>query len=485
MYYPSKSEFIKLSKKGNLIPVYKEILADMETPVSAFSKIEGEYSFLLESVEGGEKIGRYSFLGSGPVMLIRSTKDNIEVVSGSKKTKFKGDPLKKLKEMLSSYKPVKIKGLPPFHGGLVGYMSYDAVRLIEDIPDKNPDDLKVPDMQFMLTDTILVFDHVKHKITIISNAVVEGDPAKAYNAAVKKIDGIVAKMSRAVKVDELELKEGKKIKIGSNYSRAEFEGIVRKAINYVKSGDVIQVVPSQRFTAPVRSKPFNVYRALRTLNPSPYMYYLKFSDMELVGSSPETMVKLEGSTANIRPIAGTRPRGASDAEDAALVKELLADEKEKAEHIMLVDLARNDLGRVCGFNTIKINELMNVEKYSHVMHIVSDVTGEMKPGLDAFDLIRASFPAGTVTGAPKVRAMQIIDELENVKRGTYAGAVGYFDFYGNLDTCITIRTILIKGKKAYMQAGMGVVADSVPANEYEESINKAKALVRALEMSEG
>ncbi len=481
---PSKVEFIKLAKKGNLVPVYREIIADMETPVSAFEKIKGEFSYLLESVEGGEKIARFSFLGSDPILLVKSKGTNIEIVSKGKTSKIKGDPLAELKKILSRYKPVKIKGLPRFHGGFVGYMSYDIVRHIEKLPDKNPDDLKVPDMQFLLMDTFLAFDHLNHKILIIANVLVEGDAGKAYAAAVKKIDALAAKLGKPLKDDEMAAGKGKSIDFKSNYTRAEFEAIVKKAVEYVKRGDVIQVVPSQRFSAPVRGNTFNIYRMLRTLNPSPYMYYLRFKEMELIGSSPETMVRLEDGVATIRPIAGTKRRGETDEEDSKLMRELLNDEKEKAEHIMLVDLARNDLGRVCTYRTIKINELMGIEKYSHVMHIVSDVTGELKKGMDGFDLIRASFPAGTVTGAPKVRAMEIIDELENVRRGTYAGAVGYFDFYGNLDTCITIRTILIKGGKAYIQAGMGVVADSIPSSEYEESVNKAKALLKAIELTQ-
>jgi len=484
MFFPSKTDFIKLSKKGNLVPVYTEIVADMETPVSAFQKVEGEYSYLLESVEGGEKLARYSFIGSDPILIITGKGKNVEIRSKGNIKKLKGDPLAELKKVLSGYKPVRIEGLPRFHGGLVGYMSYDIVRNIEKIPETAKDDLKLPDMQFLLTDTILVFDHVKHKILIISNVPIEGDPERAYATAIKKINALALKLSKPMKSPGMELKEGGNIKISSNYTRPEFESIVKKAVQYVKGGDVIQVVPSQRFTTTIKSAPFDIYRVLRTLNPSPYMYYLKFKGMELVGSSPETMVRLENNTANIRPIAGTKKRGADAAEDAALEKELLSDEKEKAEHIMLVDLARNDLGRVCEYDSIRINELMSVEKYSHVMHIVSDVTGTLKSGMDGFDLIRASFPAGTVTGAPKVRAMEIIEELEKVRRGPYAGAVGYFDFYGNLDTCITIRTILIKGKKAYVQAGMGVVADSIPSSEYEESVNKAKALLKAIELAE-
>jgi len=486
MYYPAKSEFIRLSKKGNLIPVYKEIIADMETPVSAFKKIEGEYSYLLESVEGGEKIGRYSFLGSNPILMVRSKGRNIEVISKGKLRKFTGDPIGTLKKILSSYNPVKIKGLPRFHGGLVGYLGYDIVRHLEKLPDKNPDDLKLPDMQFLLTDTILAFDHINHKISIISNVLVEGDPGKAYVAALKKIDALEKKLTGPAKgLGEMELGKEKKLRIASNFTKAEFEGKVSRAKKHVENGDVIQVVLSQRFTAKIKGDTFKIYRILRALNPSPYMYYLKFKDVRLIGTSPEVMVRLDDRTATIRPIAGTRKRGSTQAEDLKLEKELLADEKEKAEHIMLVDLGRNDLGRVCEFNSIKINQLMAVERYSHVMHIVSDISGKLKPDKDAFDLISASFPAGTVTGAPKVRAMEIIDELENIRRGPYAGAVGYFSFYGDLDTCINIRTILVKGSAAYVQAGAGIVADSVPAREYEETINKAKAMLKAVELSQG
>jgi anthranilate synthase component 1 len=484
VYYPTKEEFIRLTKKGNLIPVYREIITDMETPVSAFRKIEGDYSYLLESVEGGEKIGRYSFLGSNPILIIKSKGDSIEIISKGKTTKIKGEPLVELKRILSNYKPVHLKGLPRFHGGFVGYMSYDIVRFFENIPDKNPDDQKLPDMQFLLTDTVLAFDHIKHKITIIANVLVEGDPAKAYEAAIKKIDSLALKLAKPIKADSIEAGKEKRSKIRSNLSKQDYERMVQKAKKYIESGDIIQVVLSQRFETKIKGNPFHIYRMLRTLNPSPYMYYLKFKDMKLIGSSPETMVRLEDNIANIRPIAGTRPRGKNEYEDLALEKDLLSDEKEKAEHIMLVDLGRNDLGRVCKFNSVKINKLMTIEKYSHVMHIVSDITGELKDGKDGFDLIAASFPAGTVSGAPKVRAMEIIDELENVKRGAYAGSVGYFDFYGDLDTCITIRTILINRGNAYIQAGAGIVADSIPGKEYEETVNKAKALIKAIELSQ-
>ncbi len=485
MYYPDKKEFLRLSKKGNLIPVCRTILADMETPVSAFAKIEGRYSFLLESVEGGQNVGRYSFLGCEPYMLFQSKNDEIGITAFDKKKRtevLKGDPFEVLKRLMKEHRPMKVEGLPRFHGGAVGYIAYDAVRFIEKIPDKNPDDLGLADIQFLFTDTIIAFDHVKHMINVISNARIKDDPSRSYDLAVKKIENIIRRLKAPVKLKQLELPdEPPDIRLSSNFTKAEFESNVVKAKEYIKAGDIIQAVPSQRFTAPLKREAFTVYRILRTINPSPYMYYLKFDDVKLIGSSPEVMVRLEGTKSTVRPIAGTRKRGGSEDEDRALEKELLSDEKEKAEHIMLVDLARNDLGKVCEKGSVKATRLMDVEKYSHVMHIVSNVEGTLEKGKDAFDLFKAAFPAGTVSGAPKIRAMEIIDELENTKRGPYAGAVGYFDFYGDLDTCITIRTILVKDKTAYVQAGGGIVLDSSPSREYEESCNKAKALLRALE----
>jgi anthranilate synthase component 1 len=488
LYHPTKSEFIKLAKGGTLIPVYREIVADMETPVSAYIKIEGEFSFLLESVEGGENIARYSFLGSDPLLIFRSKGSAVEIVENGKKKKITGDPISRLKEAISAFKPVKVKGLPRFHGGFVGYASYDAVRFIENIPAKNPDELNLPEMYFLLADTLLAFDHVKHKIMVISNAFVDGSPAKAYEGAIKKIDKLIKKIEKPLSEKELELEvveSGRPIKVRSNVTKEQFEASVLKAKEYIEAGEAIQVVLSQRFETRISADAFNIYRVLRTINPSPYMYYLKFGDIKLIGSSPEVMVRLEEGRATVRPIAGTRSRGESEEEDKKLEAELLSDEKERAEHLMLVDLARNDLGRVCDYGSITATSLMEVEKYSHVMHIVSNVTGSLLKDKDAFDLFKASFPAGTVTGAPKVRAMEIIDELETTVRGPYAGAVGYFSFAGDLDTCITIRTILVKGSKAYVQAGAGIVFDSVPEKEYQETINKARALIKAIELTGG
>lgn len=487
MYYPDKEEFIKLSKKANLIPVYREVLADFETPISCFTKIDlGDYSFLLESVEGGERLARYSFLGSSPSLVFSSKGNKVTLrEGGSTRTFITKDPIAELKKLMSNFKTVKIKGLPRFAGGLVGFLGYDMVRFMEDIQDKNPDKLKGADSVLMLTDTILIFDHVDHKIKIVSNAHVSKDPAKSYAESVAKIDRIMSYLKAPSKEKRLMKKKRKSpLCVKSNFTKEGFEEIVKKAKSYIRKGDIIQVVPSQRFEVPIRSNPFSVYRALRSINPSPYMYYLKLKDFYLVGSSPEIMVRCEDRHVEVRPIAGTRPRGASEEEDSKLIDELLNDPKEKAEHIMLVDLGRNDIGRVCDYKSVKVSELMTIEKYSHVMHIVTDVSGRLKKGKDAFDVVRATFPAGTVTGAPKVRAMEIIDELENTRRATYAGCVGYFSFSGNLDTCITIRTILIKDDTAYVQAGAGIVADSNPAKEYQETVNKSKALIRAIEMAE-
>lgn len=487
MYYPDKEEFIKLTKKGNLIPIFREILADFETPLSSYAKIDkSEYSFLLESVEGGERLARYSFLGGSPSLVFSSKGDKIILTEGRVKKSFTAaDPIEELKKILSQYKFVKVKGLPRFSGGLVGFFGYDMVRFMEKIPDNNPDDLKVPDSVFMLTDTLLIFDHVDHKIKVVSNVHVKDNPSKSYDEAVTKIEKIISEIKSAHPKELIVVNKRKvPLRLKSNFTEEEFGRIVKKAKEYIKKGDIIQAVLSQRFEARIESSPFQIYRALRSINPSPYMYYLKLNDFSLVGSSPEIMVRCEDNTVELRPIAGTRPRGASFEADANLIKELLADPKERAEHIMLVDLGRNDIGRVCSYNSVKVSELMTIEKYSHVMHIVSDVSGRLKDNKDAFDVIRATFPAGTVTGAPKVRAMEIIDKLENVRRGTYAGSVGYFSFSGNLDSCITIRTILIKDKTAYIQAGAGIVADSDPKREYQETVNKAKALIRAIEMAE-
>ncbi|MCX5705134.1 MAG: anthranilate synthase component I [Candidatus Omnitrophica bacterium] len=491
MYYPSLDEFLKLSAKGNVIPVYKEINADLDTPVSAFLRIrKDDYAFLLESVEGQEKLARYSFLGSNPALVFKSKGRNIEILYRHKRSsdKFvtKTSPLDEIESIMRDFKAVRVKGLPRFYGGLVGFMGYDTVRFFEEIPDKNPDDLGLPDAVFMLTDTILIFDHVNHTIKIVTNIFLQNkllskrEKTRIYNNAIKRLDSIHHEFDQTVKESSPAVKKVKNTVI-SNFTKPQFEAIVRKAKEYIRNGDIIQVVLSQRFGLKVHREPFEIYRSLRSLNPSPYMYFLKLKDMTLVGTSPEMLVRCEDGQISTRPIAGTRPRGKSDEEDKRLATELFNDKKERAEHLMLVDLGGNDLGWVSKTASVKVNEFMNIEKYSHVMHLVSEVKGILdNKRYSIYDVLKATFPAGTVSGSPKIRAMEIIDDLENLRRGPYAGCVGYFSFSHNMDTCITIRTIVIKGNNAYIQAGAGIVADSVPKNEYFESVNKAKALIEAI-----
>jgi anthranilate synthase component 1 len=490
MFQPSLDEFKQKAKKGNLIPVYREILADMETPVSAFLKIDDKrHSFLLESVEGGEKWARYSFLGSRPSIVVRSFGRRAEVIRSGKteKASFDRDPLEVIKEVLSAYKPVPDPALPRFFGGAVGFMGYDVVRFFEELPGPEKAGLDIPDIFFMITDTLVIFDNVTHRVKVVSNAHVQGRSAEAaYKEATKKIDALVRKLKGAGrrKPEAGKRRKAKEHSLTSNFTQSRYEQAVLKAKEYIKAGDIFQVVPSQRFQTGISIEPYEIYRSLRLINPSPYMYFLRCGDATVVGASPEVMVRLEDGRIDLRPIAGTRRRGANEEEDRALADELLADPKERAEHIMLVDLGRNDVGRVSEPGSVQVSELMVIERYSHVMHIVSNVRGKLSRGRDSYDVIRACFPAGTVSGAPKIRAMQIIDELEPTRRGPYAGAVGYFGFSGNMDTCITIRTLVIKDDTAYIQAGGGVVADSDPAAEYQETVNKAKAMMRAVEMAE-
>ncbi|MCM8800651.1 MAG: anthranilate synthase component I [Candidatus Omnitrophica bacterium] len=492
MYYPSLKEFIKLSRDYNVIPVYKEINADLDTPVSAFLKIKkNDYAFLLESVEGQEKLARYSFLGSRPSFIFKSKEKNIEMIFAQKKIirRFitNTSPLDEIKKFMQNFKAVDIKGLPRFWGGLVGYIGYDFVRFFEEIPDKNPDDLRLPDAFFILTDTILIFDHIKHTIKIVNNVIFEKDRLsgnkkhRIYISAIKKIESIHDTLSKPLNYNKLQVKNlREKIKITSNFKKSEFINIVKKAKEYIKKGDITQVVLSQRLKIPIKKSPFFIYRDLRNINPSPYMFFLKLKDIILIGSSPEMLVRCEDGIIETRPIAGTRPRGNTEEEDKRLEWQLLNSNKEKAEHIMLVDLGRNDLGRVSKIGKVEVKEFMKVERYSHVMHLVSEIKGIIDKRYNIYDVLKACFPAGTVTGSPKIRAMEIIDELENIRRGPYAGCVGYFSFSENMDTCITIRTILIKNNIAYIQTGAGIVADSQPKKEYLESINKAKALLEAL-----
>jgi len=487
LYHPSQEEFLEKAKEGNLIPVYKEILADMETPVSVVKKLaESDFVFLLESVEGGETVGRYSFLGADPFVLFKSKGHEIDLIYQKGEETFNTDktPLDVLRDVMSRFRPVSDASLPPFIGGAVGYVSYDEIRNIEPrIPDNNPDDMNLPDTFFMITDNLIIFDHVRHRILLVNNAHVRGAPENAYEDAIKQIELLHERLRLPLPVSEAEQRQAE-LRVESNMTEEQFRDAVERAKEYIFAGDVFQAVLSQRLKTTFECDPLNIYRALRAINPSPYMFYLKFGALRLIGSSPEILVKVTGDRVQLRPIAGTRRRGITPEEDRELEKELLADPKECAEHIMLVDLARNDCGRVATYGSVHVDDLMVVERYSHVMHIVSNVLGRLDSKYDAYDVLKASFPAGTVSGAPKVRAMEIIDELEPVRRGPYAGAVGYFSFSGNLDSCITIRTIVIKGDVAYIQAGCGVVADSVPETEYQETMNKARALLRAIELAE-
>ena len=487
MYFPDIETFNKLAQQGNLIPVYREIMADMDTPVTAFKKVDdGHYSFLLESIEGGEKWGRYSFIGSTPSQIIRSKGHVIEIIrNGITTATTSEDPLDCIRAILARYSPVEVKGLPRFLGGAVGYLGYDMVRHFENLPGSKPATLDAYDAYFLITDTIIIFDSVSQKIKVVSNAHIDSEitTEQAYQAAAEKIETLIKRL-RTPFPSGTTSPTGKSVQLRSNVSREEFEASVTKAKEYVRSGDIIQVVLSQRFSGELSADPFDIYRVLRTLNPSPYMFFLRLNDTVIAGASPEVMVRKEGRRVELRPIAGTRPRGATAEADELLAVELLADPKERAEHVMLVDLGRNDLGRVCATGTVKVSELMLIERYSHVMHIVSNVQGELEGERDAFDLVRATFPAGTLSGAPKIRAMQIIDELEPVRREIYGGAVGYFSFDGNMDLAITIRTLVIKDGKVHLQAGAGIVADSDPAAEWQETVNKGMAVMKAIEIAE-
>ncbi|MDX9702495.1 MAG: anthranilate synthase component I [Candidatus Auribacterota bacterium] len=494
MYKPSSEDFEKLCQYGNMIPVYKEILADMDTPVSVLQKLMRDKEknvFLIESVEQCERIGRYSFIGVNPrsILRIKNGEVFIEEDGEISREKLAGNPFETLKSILQRYKPVAHEELPRFIGGAVGYMGYGMVHYFENIPQDNPDDLNLDDAYFMITDTIVVFDHAKNKIMVVSNTHIDkdSDPKKVYAQAKNDIDSIIATLSQPIAMAPCEIVIPQEdVTLESNMTRDEFEDSVRKAKEYIRAGDIFQVVLSQRFKTKTTASPLSIYRALRSINPSPYMYFLYLDGFHIIGSSPEIMVRYEDGVAEVRPIAGTRKRGKNIAEDIELEKDLLADPKERAEHIMLVDLGRNDLGRVCEFKTVRLpqDQFMIIEHYSHVMHIVTDVIGSLKEGCDMFDLARAAFPAGTVSGAPKIRAMQIIDELENLCRGPYAGAVGYFSFHGNLDTAIAIRTMILKDDTVYIQAGAGIVADSDPSSEYLETVNKAKALFKAVQLAQ-
>ncbi len=489
---PSPGEARRLAREYDVVPLYAEFIGDLETPISAALKFSGESDvFLLESAEAAERFGRYSFLGFDPKRTL-SYRDGVYTVvdaDGVREVPSK-DPFRGLAEIVGRKSVAPLPNLPAFVGGAVGYFSYDAVRYLERLPQAPPDDLAVPEAYLAVTDTLVVFDHLRHKVLVISLVDtanlrdVEGEGfAAAYRRAADDIRRVAARLAAPVVSRALPSGDGT-LEVSSNFTRAGYEEAVERAKEYIRAGDAFQVVPSQRFFAEVGDlDPFLLYRGLRTVNPSPYMTYLKLGDMALVGASPEPLVRVEGRRVMTRPIAGTRRRGATPEEDAALAEELLADEKERAEHVMLVDLGRNDLGRVGEIGTVRLESFMEVERYSHVMHIVSTVEGALREGLTALDALAAAFPAGTVSGAPKVRAMEIVDELEPTRRGPYAGATGYYGVDGRLDTCITLRTALLKGGRAYFQAGGGVVADSVPELEYEETRNKAGAIVRALEVA--
>jgi len=476
MYYPTLEEVKKRRNEGTLIPVYREIVADLETPVSAFLKInQGGNSFLLESVEGGERMARYSFIGTDPYRTLATRIDEDT------------SPLPLIAEELNKHKMVPLAGLPRFCGGAVGYLGYEVSARFENLPSPSTDPLGLPEALFMFVDTMLVFDHVTHKIKVLSLVRLDGNIEDEYQKAVSRIENLADRLNQPLKPKHYVkiTAPPKNNLLTSNFSKAEFERAVDRIKRYITAGEAIQVVLSQRLSQAVSVAPFEIYRALRSLNPSPYMFFLDFKDFHIIGASPEILVRVEDGMVMTRPLAGTRPRGKDQVEDEALEQELRSDEKERAEHIMLVDLGRNDIGRVSQPGTVEVSDLMDVERYSHVMHLVTHVQGKLRPDLNIFDALQACFPAGTVSGAPKIRAMEIIAELEPEKRGPYAGAAGYFSFSGNMDMAISIRTMVVNRGVAYVQAGCGIVYDSVPENEYQETLNKAQALLKAIHQAEG
>ncbi|HQR38296.1 MAG TPA: anthranilate synthase component I [Blastocatellia bacterium] len=483
----SYDAFLANCREGTVVPVVKRVLADMLTPVSAFLRIAGDspYAFLLESVEGGEKVARYSFLGAKPDSVLRVVSGEVFVEENGVTRRDDLPPLQAMRRYAGRYVPVRSDDLPPFTGGAVGFMGYGAIHWFEKLPDAHKDDLGIDDSIVAFFSTLVAFDHVRHEMVLISNVFTDGRTEgleAEYDQALARIAAMEAQLELPASVP-VPL-GGERAKMRSTMNRDLFEMAVNRAKEYITAGDAFQVVLSQRLELSITAHPFQIYRALRVVNPSPYMFYLRLGDVTLVGASPEMLVRCTGRRVDYRPIAGTRPRGATDVEDALLGEELRTDEKETAEHVMLVDLGRNDLGRVCDFGSVEVTELMTIERYSHVMHIVSGIKGRLRAGSDRFDALAACFPAGTVTGAPKLRAMQIVDELEPTRRGPYSGAVFYVDYTGNLDSCITIRTLVIKGNKAYLQVGAGIVADSEPDKEYIETINKARAITRAIQMAE-
>ena len=488
-HLPEFETFRKLANDVDMVPVYRQLTSDTLTPVQAYSKLKGDSAFLFESVVGGEKVGRFSFLGDNPFMKIEAFANSVIVTEGDTPREYiADDPLKELEKLLERYRAVHLAELPRFCGGAVGYAGYDVIRYAENLPNAPEDDRKVPDMAFAFFDRMIIFDHIRKTILVVCHADANSeDLQNEYDRAAARVDELCQQLQETtsdIQPADVSIGGEPTLEYQSNFEQKEFEQAVENCKEYIKAGDIFQVVISQRLKLETTSKPLSIYRALRVVNPSPFMFLLKTSGMHLVGASPEIMVRAEDGEITIRPLAGTRKRGATPAEDQALADELLADEKERAEHVMLVDLARNDVGRIAKYGSVTLNDVMVVERYSHVMHITSNVYGQLRDGLSALDSLRAGLPAGTVSGAPKVRAMQIIDEQERHRRGPYAGAVGYIDFTGNMDTCIALRTLVMQDQTVYVQAGAGIVADSIPESEYHETLNKAKGLLRAIELAE-
>ena len=486
---PTRSEFIRLAERGNVIPVFAEFVADCETPVSAFKKLEsGSYSFLFESTEKNDVSGRFSFVGSDPRLIIRSHGREIQVIDQGRQHRFETmtDPLDEIRKLMARYQVVSLPEMPRFAGGAVGFLGYEAINFFEPkVPVAQRDDLHLPEMLFMISRSLLIFDHRLRSLKIVVNAFLEeGPPEDVYARATESVGALIRQLAQPADLPLIFTEECEMQPARSTFRPDKFERAVQQAKEYIRAGDIFQVVLSQRFEADFDGDPLDFYRCLRFINPSPYMFCLKFGDdFALVGSSPEMHVRLVGDTIDIRPIAGTRGRGATVTQDERNAAELLVDPKERAEHIMLVDLARNDVGRIADFGSVRVTEMMGIERYSHVMHIVSNVTGRLRNGCTAFDVVKSTFPAGTVSGAPKIRAMQIISELEKTRRGCYAGAIGYFGFDGNVDSCIALRCAVLKNGRAYFQAGAGIVADSNPRLEYEETVSKARAMSKALAMA--
>lgn len=502
-YTPSKEQYKEMARDSTLIPVYREVIADTETPVSALLKLgDNRYRFILESVKGGDSLGRYSFIGTDVSYIFRSRGSQVEIglrkKSARKSTgaprckdgfhwtsEKQVNPLHALRRLLHQFKPAAVPGLPRFYGGAVGYLGYDLIRTIHDLPDNQKDVLQLPDAFLIFSDTVLIFDHVRGTLKIVANTQPGEDPEMAYDQSIAQIENVLAQLKDNSHVHPLELTSNQnKLELSSNFNRMQFEDAVRQCQNHLEVGDIDQVVISQRFEVPMCAEPTTLYRVLRTVNPSPYMFYLQLGDAAIVGSSPEVMARIEDGVASVRPIAGTRPRGATDEEDLAFENDLLSDEKERAEHTMLVELGKDDLDQVCMPGTIEVSDSMCIERYSHVMHIVSNVSGRIAEGKDAIDLLETTFPAGTVSGSPRRRAFEIIDEIERERRGPYSGAIGYFGYSGNMDSCITIRTAVISNGVAHVQVGAGIVKQSVPEHEYDETINKAKAMLEAIALAE-